>query len=86
MIQNNLRTPQLAGFARQLGCKKSTIAVEKLDEKNQKSIISKNETRWNSQLKMVRRISELDLEDVLDQKELQLSAHNRVILKFYFNL
>ena len=25
MIQNNLRTPQLAGFARQLGCKKLTV-------------------------------------------------------------
>ena len=25
VIQNNLRTPQLAGFARQLGCKKTKI-------------------------------------------------------------
>ena len=25
VIQNNLRTPQLAGFARQLGCKKHIV-------------------------------------------------------------
>ena len=27
VIQNNLRTPQLAGFARQLGCKKKYCLV-----------------------------------------------------------
>ena len=27
MIQNNLRTPQLAGFARQLGCKKAGSVI-----------------------------------------------------------
>ena len=28
MIQNNLRTPQLAGFARQLGCKNDLFPVD----------------------------------------------------------
>ena len=30
MIQNNLRTPQLAGFAHQLGCKKQTLEASLL--------------------------------------------------------
>ena len=34
MIQNNLRTPQLAGFARQLGCKKSLCVKVSFSQTN----------------------------------------------------
>ena len=35
VIQNNLRTPQLAGFARQLGCKNTSADVAKVLQENQ---------------------------------------------------
>ena len=50
--------------------KKSTIAMERVEKQNKKGVIPKNDIRWNSQLKMVRRILELNLEGVTDKKEL----------------
>ncbi len=55
--------------------KKSTNAVEKLELKNEKQVVVKNDTRWNSQLKMVRRILELDLEDVDDNINISIVYH-----------
>ena len=63
--------------------KKSTVATEKLELKNRLGIVNKNNTRWNSQLKMVRRLLELDIEDVIDKNELKLSVHDKAILKSF---
>lgn len=66
--------------------KKSTNAIEKLELKNEKGVVLKNDTRWNSQLKMVRRILELDLEDVIERRELQVSLRERAILQNFVSI
>ena len=63
--------------------KKSTIAMGRVEKQNKKGIIPKNDTRWNSQLIMARRISKPNLEGVTDKKELQLSSHEKAILKSF---
>ena len=67
--------------------KKSTNAVEKLELKNDKGVVLKNDTRWNSQLKMAKRILELDLDDVTENKrELQLSAREKALLNSFVSI
>ena len=56
--------------------KRSTSAMEKLEDKNAKGVVLKNDTRWNSHLNMVRRVLELDLEDVVDRRELMLTGES----------
>ena len=49
--------------------KKSTVATEKVERLYGKTLVSKNETRWNSQLKMVRRLTEIDVDKVVDRRD-----------------
>ena len=63
--------------------KRSTIAIETLELANKHQVILKNDTRWNSQLKMVRRILELDLQSVVEKNELMLSTHEKAILNSF---
>ena len=44
--------------------KKSTLATKKIETLFGKILVSRNETRWNSQVKMVRRLLEVDLSEV----------------------
>ena len=48
--------------------KKSTKATEKLESLFKKTLISKNETRWNSQLKMIRRAIKVDVNGVVEKR------------------
>ena len=54
--------------------KKSTVATEKIERLYGKTLVSKNETRWNSQLKTVRRLIEIDVDKVVDRRELHLKC------------
>jgi len=45
-----------------------------------KTLVSRNETRWNSQVKMVRRLLEVDLSEV-ESEGMLLSGHEKAILK-----
>ena len=40
---------------------KSTVATEKMEALYGKTLIAKNETRWNSQLKMIHQVVEIDI-------------------------
>ena len=51
--------------------------------KNAKEVILKNDTRWNSQLSMVKRILDLDLEDVVEKRELMLSTREKATLNSF---
>lgn len=57
--------------------KKSTAATEKLERLFGNTLISKNETCWNSQLKMVRRVLEVEENGVVDKRKLHLSAYDK---------
>lgn len=46
-----------------------------------KTLVSKNETRWNSQLKMIRRLLEIDVEKVVDRKEFSLNSYEKAVLR-----
>ena len=50
-----------------------------------KFLLAKNETRWNSQLIMVRWLMELDgtqdINNVIDKKDLTLSTSDKVVLR-----
>ena len=61
--------------------KKSTIATEKLESLSAKTLISRNETCWNSQLKMIQRVLEEEVNDVDDNKDLHLSAFDKNLLR-----
>lgn len=61
--------------------KKSTVATEKIERLYGKTLVSKNETRWNSQLKMVRRLFEIDVDKVVDRRELHLNAYEKLVLR-----
>ena len=63
--------------------KRSTIAIERLRLANEYQVILKNDTRWNSQLKMVRRIVELDLQNVVEKSEVMLSTREKAILNSF---
>ena len=38
-----------------------------------KPLVAKNETRWNSQLKTIRRIVEVDVDKVVEKRELSVT-------------
>ena len=61
--------------------KKSTLATEKFETLFGKTLVSRNETRWNSQVKMVRRVLEVDPSEVVDGEGLVLTGHEKAILK-----
>ena len=63
-----------------------TVATERLESRNEKGLISKNDTRWNSQLKMVRRVLELDFKGVTEKKELLLSSQDKAILESFVSI
>ena len=44
--------------------KKSTLATKKIETLFGKTLVSRNETRWNSQVKMMRRLLEVYLSEV----------------------
>ena len=54
-------------------CWGSTLATEKVEELLDKTVIAKNETCWNSQLKVVRQLVEIDVDKVVDKREFQLN-------------
>ena len=60
--------------------KKSTLATEKIETLFGKTLVSRNETRWNSQVKMVRRLLEVDLSEI-ESEGMLLSGHEKAILK-----
>ena len=66
--------------------KKSTKSTEMLESLFHKMLVSKNETRWNSQLKMVRRAIELDTNEVIAKRELHLSNHEKSILQEFVDI
>ena len=61
--------------------RKSTIATEKMEALYGKTLVAKNETRWNSQLKMVRRIVEVDVDKVVEKRELSLTSYEKAVLR-----
>ena len=46
-----------------------------------KTLIAKNVTRWNSQLKMVRRIVEIDIQKVVEKRHLHLTSYEKAVLR-----
>ena len=46
-----------------------------------KTLVAKNETRWNSQLKMIRRIVEVDVDKVVEKTELSLTSYEKAVLR-----
>ena len=64
--------------------KKSTNATEELEKQSGLTLVSKNETGWNSQLKMVRQILELDTNAIVDhQRDLTLTSHDKLLLQIF---
>ena len=49
--------------------KKSTIITEKLESLFNKTLVSRNETHWNSQIKMVRQVLQVEVNDIRSQEE-----------------
>ena len=67
--------------------KKSTTGTEELEKQSGLTLVSKNETRWNSQLKMVRRILELDTNAIVDhQCDLTLTCHDKLLLQEFVQI
>lgn len=60
--------------------RKSTVATEKMESLYGKILIAKNETRWNSQLKMVWQIVEVDVDKVIEKRELHLTSYEKAVL------
>jgi len=61
--------------------RKSTSATVKMETVFGKTVIPRNETRWNSQLKMVRRLVEVNTDEIVDKPELKFTGHNKVVMK-----
>jgi len=61
--------------------RKSTIATEKMEHLYGKTLPAKNDTRWNSQLKMVRQIVEIDVDKVVEKRELHLTSYEKGVLR-----
>ena len=57
------------------------MATEKIERLYGKTLVFKNETRWNSQLKMVRRLIEIDVDKVVDRREQHLNAYEKLVLQ-----
>ena len=67
--------------------KKSTIATEQLEKQCGMTLVAKNDTRWNSQLKMVRRILQVDTNSVVNhQRDLVLTSHEKILLKEFVTI
>ena len=47
--------------------------IEKVEELLGKTVIAKNEVCWNSQLKVVRKLVEIDIDKIVDNREFQLN-------------
>ena len=47
--------------------------IEKVEELLGKTVIAKNETCWNSLLKVVRKLVEIDVDKIVDNREFQLN-------------
>ena len=62
-------------------CWKSTLATEEVEEILGETVIAKNETCWNSQLKMVWELVEIDVDKVLDKREFQWNPYEKVVLQ-----
>ena len=61
--------------------KKPTILTEKLESLFNKILLSRNKTRWNSQIKMVRQVLQVVVNDIVKKKELQLTFLKKNILQ-----
>ena len=61
--------------------KKSILVTDRLDQLYGKTLVAKNETRWNSQLKMVRRLLEINVEKVVEKQDLLLTSYEKSILR-----
>ena len=46
-----------------------------------KTLIAKNETRWNSQQKMIHRVVEVDVDKVVEKLELSLTSYEKAVLR-----
>ena len=66
--------------------KNSTSATEKLEQHFGKTLISKNDTRWNSQLKIVWRLLEAELDEVIEKGELRLNGHEKNLLREFVEI
>ena len=54
-------------------CWGSTLVIEKVEELLGKTVIAKNEACWNSQLKVVRKLVEINVDKIVDNREFQLN-------------
>lgn len=61
--------------------RKSTLTTVKVETAFGKTVIPRNETRWNSQVKMVRRLVEVNTDEVVDKPELKFTGHDKVVMK-----
>ena len=61
--------------------KKSTLTTEKMETLFGKTVVSRNETRWNSQLKMIRRLVQVNTDEVVEKPELMFTSHEKVVMK-----
>ena len=50
--------------------KKSTLTTDKMETLFGKTVVSRNETRWNSQLKMIQRLVQVNTDEVVEKPEL----------------
>ena len=55
----------------------STLATEKIETLFGKTLVNRNEIHWNSKLKMVRRLLEVDLSEVVMCKDLLLTGDEK---------
>ena len=60
---------------------KLTIATEKMETFYGKSLLSKNDTRWNSKLKKVPQNIEMDVAKVVEKHELHPTSYEKAILR-----
>ena len=44
-------------------------------------MVSRNETHWNSQLKMIRRLVQVNTDEVVEKPELMFTSHEKVVMK-----
>ena len=47
--------------------------IEKVEELLGKTVIAKNEACWNSQLKVVQKLVEINVDKIVDKREFQLN-------------
>lgn len=61
--------------------KKSTLTTEKMETLFGKTVVSRNETRWNSELKTIRRLVQVNTDEVVERPELMFTSHEKVVMK-----